>query len=231
MSPRDADPTWFLANYNRRPLEHLEDLGVLGPNVALTHLAAIDESELDVLVRSGASAIHCAHAAFLGGFGLSKSGLHPEMIERGVNLMLGTDGFATDILSSARLMAAGYRDARRNQELFPPTLLIEMATLNGARGMGLADQIGSLEPGKKADFVLHDTHRPEWGPIFDPAAQFAVSAPPGGVHSVWIDGVQVVDDGHATLVDEAKLLADARQAGHAIIARTQLPTTTLWPLV
>jgi cytosine/adenosine deaminase-related metal-dependent hydrolase len=120
MSPRQADPDWFLARYNRRPLEHLADIGVLGPEVCLTHLAAIDESELDLLVESGAGAIHCAHAAFLGGFGLARHGLHPEMLARGVPLMLGSDGMAADILSSARLMAAAYRDARADQYLLPP---------------------------------------------------------------------------------------------------------------
>jgi 5-methylthioadenosine/S-adenosylhomocysteine deaminase len=97
--------------------------------------------------------------------------------------------------------------------------------------MGLSDAIGSLEVGKKADFVLHDTRSPEWGPVFDAVTQLAFSAPPGGVHSVWVDGVQVIDDGHATLIDEDKLLADARQAGAALIARTGLPIQTPWPVL
>jgi 5-methylthioadenosine/S-adenosylhomocysteine deaminase len=231
MSPRTGDPDWYLANYGRRPLEHLADIGVLGPNVALTHLAQIDRSELEILLASGASAIHCAHAAFQGGFGLSQGGFYPEMVDRGVNVMLGTDGIAADILSSARLMASVFRDACIDQDIFPPSTLLEMATLNGALGLGLERQIGSLEVGKKADIVLHDTDLPEWGPVFDAPAQLALSAPSGGVHSVWIDGVQVLDDGHATLIDEERLLADARQAGFALIARTQLPNRTSWPVL
>jgi 5-methylthioadenosine/S-adenosylhomocysteine deaminase len=231
MSPRASDPEWFLAKYGRRPLEHLADLDVLGDNVAITHLAAIDGGELDILVQSGAHAIHCAHAAFLGGFGLSKIGLFPEMIARGVNVALGTDGMAADILSSARLMGAVFRDARVDQELFPATTLLELATLNGARAMGMTAQIGSLEVGKKADLVLHDTDLPEWGPVFDCVGQLALSASPSGVHSVWIDGVRVLDDGHATLIDEAKLLADGRQAGQAVVARTGLPNRTPWPVL
>ena len=231
MSPRTGDPDWYLANYGRRPLEHLADIGVLGPNVALTHLAQIDRSELEILAASGASAIHCAHAAFQGGFGLSQGGFYPEMIERGVNVMLGTDGIAADILSSARLMASVFRDACVDQDIFPPSTMLEMTTLSGARGLGMERQIGSLEVGKKADIVLHDTDLPEWGPVFDAPVQLALSAPPSGVHSVWIDGVQVLDDGHATLIDEAKLLADARQAGFALIARTQLPNRTSWPVL
>ncbi len=231
MSPRAGDPEWFLARYNRRPLEHLADIDVLGETVMLTHLANIDQSELDLLVQSGAGAIHCPHAAFQGGFGLTHIGLFPEMLDRGVNLMLGTDGMAADILSSGRLMASVFRDARWDQELIPATTVLEMAILNPARAMGMADQIGSLDPGKKADLVLHDTDLPEWGPVFDAVGQLAFSAPSSGVHSVWIDGVRVLDDGRATQLDEEKVLADARQAGREVIARTGLPTRTPWPVL
>jgi cytosine/adenosine deaminase-related metal-dependent hydrolase len=231
MSPRPSDPEWFLAKYNRRPIEHLADIGVLGPNVSITHLANIDESELDALVASGANAILCIHAALQGGFGLSQRGLYPEMMARGVTVMLGTDGVAADVLGAARLMASLFRDARIDQTTFPAATVLELATLNGAHAMGLSDQIGSLEIGKKADFVLHDTRSPEWGPVFDAVTQLAFSAPSDGVHSVWIDGVQVIDDGRATLIDEDKLLADARQAGAALIARTGLPTQTPWPVL
>jgi cytosine/adenosine deaminase-related metal-dependent hydrolase len=230
MSPRSGDPEWFLANTGRRPVEHLESIGALGPNVALTHLADTDAGEVAALKRTGTHAIHCAHAAFQGGFGLSQIGLYPEMIEAGVNVMLGTDGIAADILSSARLMGSVFRDARIDQELFPPTLMLELATLNGAKGLGLEDQIGSLEVGKKADIVLHDTDLSEWGPVFDPVSQLALSAPPHGVHSVWVDGVQLLDGGRSTRFDEEKLLADARQAGLALIARTGLPNHTVWPV-
>jgi 5-methylthioadenosine/S-adenosylhomocysteine deaminase len=231
MSPRPSDPEWFVAKYNRRPIEHLADIGVLGPNVSITHLANIDENELDALVASGSNAILCIHAALQGGFGLSQRGLYPEMIERGVTVMLGTDGVAADILGAARLMASLFRDARIDQTTFPAAQVLELATVNGARAMGLSDAIGSLEVGKKADFVLHDTRSPEWGPVFDAVTQLAFSAPSGGVHSVWVDGVQVVDDGRATLIDEDKLLADARQAGAALIARTGLPIQTPWPVL
>lgn len=231
MSPRAADPEWFLAQYGRRPLEHLADIGVMGENVMLTHLANIDARELDILVASGAGAIHCPHAALQGGFGISHIGLFPEMLERGVAVMLGTDGIAADILSSARLMASLFRDARRDQDIFPAGTILELATLNPARAMGMSADIGSLEVGKKADFVLHDTALPEWGPVFDPVDQLALSAPPSGVHSVWIDGRRVLDAGRATWIDEEKLLAQANEAGRAVIARTGLPVRTQWPVL
>ena len=230
MSPRAGDPDWFLGRYNRRPLEHLADIGVMGPSVMLTHLANIDAGELDILVASGAGAILCPHAALQGGFGVAKIGLFPEMLERGVDLMVGTDGVATDVLSSARLMASFLRDARADQDLVPATTVLETATVKPARAMGLSHLIGSLEAGKKADIVLHDTHLPEWGPIFDVVEQLAFSAPPSGVHSVWIDGQRVLDGGRATRIDEDKVMADARAAGRAVIARTGLPGRSPWPV-
>jgi cytosine/adenosine deaminase-related metal-dependent hydrolase len=231
MSPRAGDPAWFLERYNRRPLEHLADIGALGERIMLTHLADVDRRELELLVASGAGAIHCPHAALQGGFGVAHIGLFPEMLERGVDVMLGTDGMAADILGSGRLMASLFRDARCDQELIPATTVLEMAILNPARAMGLSHLIGSLEPGKKADFVLHDTWLPDWGgPVFDVVNQLAFSAPSSGVHSVWIDGVRVLEDGRPTLIDQDKLMADARQAGRALIARTGLPNRTPWPI-
>ena len=232
MSPHRSDAEWCLGRYGRRPLEHLADLGVLGEHLALTHLADMDDSELALLIQSGANAIHCPQAALLGAYGVTQSGLFPEMAAQGVNIMLGTDGAATDILSSARLMAGVFRDARCDEALFPASAVLELATLNGAKGMGMSHAIGSLEVGKKADLVLHDTWLPDWGgAAFDPVLQLAFAAPPGGVHSVWIEGVRVLEAGRATLVDEAKILADARQAGTALIERLGLPIQTTWPVI
>jgi len=232
MSPHPSEAERYLERYGRRPLEHLADLGVLGEHLALTHLADLDYSELALLALSGTNAIHCPQAALLGAYGVTQIGLFPEMAARGVNIMLGTDGAATDILSSARLMAGVFRDARRDEDLFPASAVLELATLNGAKGMGMSHAIGSLEVRKKADLVLHDTWLPDWGgALFDPVLQLAFAAPPGGVHSVWIDGVRVLDAGRATFVDEDKILADARQAGTALLARTGLPIQTTWPTI
>jgi len=232
MSPYADDADWYMTHLGRRPLEHLADLGVLGENVAITHLVHIDHSELDILAWSGTSVVHCPTSAVQGGYGLSRVGLFPEMLDRGVNIMLGTDGAATDILSSARLSASVFRDARQDQDLFPPSTALEMATLNAARAMGMDASIGSLEVGKKADLVLHDTYLPDWGgPQFDTVTQLVFCAPPRGVHSVWIDGVRVIEDGRATLFDEDKLLADARQAGAALVDRVGLPVRTTWPVI
>jgi cytosine/adenosine deaminase-related metal-dependent hydrolase len=128
-------------------------------------------------------------------------------------------------------MASVFRDSRADEHLISPGAMLEMAITNGARGMRMSERLGSLEVGKKADIVLHDTDLPEWGPVFDAPAQLALTAPSSGVHSVWIDGEQLLEAGRSTRLDEEKVLADARQAGRALIARTGLPSRTDWPVV
>ena len=92
MSPVEADPDWYLANTGHRPIEHLADLGVLGPEVSLTHAVHLDDAEVELLAQTGTNVTHCPMSALKGGYGASVSGKFPEMAAKGVNLMLGTDG-------------------------------------------------------------------------------------------------------------------------------------------
>ena len=114
--------------------------------------------------------------------------------------------------------------------MFPAEKAYEMATLGGARALKLEDQIGSLEPGKKADVVLHDTDRPEWRPLLNVMNQLVWSADGRGVHTVVCDGQIVVEDGTMTTIDEEALYAAAQQAGEAITARSGLPDKAKYPV-
>ncbi len=106
-----------------------------------------------------------------------------------------------------------------------------MATLNGARGLGMSHLIGSIEPGKKADLVLHDTDRPEWRPLHSVVNQMVWSADGRGVHTVFVDGVKVVSDYHCTRVDEEAMYARAEVLGRAVCARAGLTAVDPWPVV
>ena len=114
--------------------------------------------------------------------------------------------------------------------MFPAEMAYEMATLGGARTMLMQDEIGSLEVGKKADVVLHDTDRPEWRPLLNVMNQLVWSADGRGVHSVWVDGNQVVEAGRMTTLDESKLYAAAQEAGEAITLRSGLPDKAKYPI-
>jgi 5-methylthioadenosine/S-adenosylhomocysteine deaminase len=231
MSPFKADPDWYLANLGCRPIEHLTRLGVLGPNVALTHLAHISEHELELLRATGTNAILCPLAALRGGFGITAGGRFPEMSAAGINIALGSDGDVPDLMQKVRLAAAIFKDARQDTRLFPAQEVLEMATIDGARLLQLDAQIGSLEAGKKADFVLHDTDRPEWQPRLNVLHQLVWAADGRGAHSVWVDGVRVVDNYRCTRVDEQDIYRRAQHAATELLKRSGVPGVYPWPII
>ncbi|MGI4744660.1 MAG: amidohydrolase family protein [Janthinobacterium lividum] len=220
MSPVEGDTDWFMAATGRRPIEHLHTLGVLGSNVSLTHAVHVGGNEIELLAQTGTNVIHCPLAALKGGYGATTIGQFPEMAAAGVNLLLGTDGAdQADLMRAIHLVAGLFKDARRDRGIFPAADALVMATNNGARALGLDNQIGSLDVGRKADLVLHDTDRPEWRPLHDPVRQLVWSADGRGVHSVWIDGRRVIENYRCTTIDEERLYAEAQQAADAIAGR------------
>ena len=223
MSPYRSDPAWYLENLGRRPIEHLGEIGVLGDNLCLTHLVHIDDNEAALLAETRTNAIICPFAALKGAFGISALGRYPEMAEAGMNIALGTDGYGSDLMQKMGLAAGLFKDARQDTKTFPARQALEMATVNGARALQMADEIGSLVAGRKADFVLHDTDRPEWRPVLNVLQQLVWGADGRSVHSVWVDGVRVVENYRHTLVDEDELYAAAQSAGEAIIKRSGIP--------
>lgn len=223
LSPYRADPAWYLDNLGRRPVAHLAKIGVLGDNLCLTHLVHIDDHEAALLAESRTNAILCPFAALKGAFGISALGRAPEMAQAGMNIALGTDGYGSDLMQKMALVAALFKDARQDTKIFPAGQALDMATLNGARALQLQDEIGSIAVGKKADFVLHDTDRPEWRPVLNVLQQLVWCADGRGVHSVWVDGVRVIENYRHTQVDEDELYAAAQVAGEAIIKRSGIP--------
>jgi 5-methylthioadenosine/S-adenosylhomocysteine deaminase len=231
MSPYQNDPDWFLSQYGCRPIEHLANIGVLGENVSLTHVTHIDEREFDILVETGTNVIFCPLPALKGVFGVTSAGRYPQMAAADINLMLGTDGYDIDILHSARLMAALFKDVKLDTRIFPAYDTLEMLTVNAAKAMGMQQEIGSLEVGKKADFVCHDIDRPEWRPLVSLVNQLIWTADGRGVHSVWVDGVRVIDNYCATFIDESELLEQVQRASEEVIKRSEIPFISPWPIL
>ena len=235
MSPAQLDPDGFIAEFGQRPMVHLAELGVLDRNVAMTHVVRIDDAELAVIAESGASVVHCPTTALKVSYGVTQVGKFPEMVQRGINVSIGTDGNNasnySDLMRATYLVAGLFKDARMDPQMFPAEKAYEMATLGGARTMLLDDEIGALIPGHKADLVLHDTDRPEWRPLLNVMNQLVWSADGRGVHTVLVDGKVVVEDGHCTTIDEAKLWADAQQMGESITARSGLPDKAKYPMI
>lgn len=235
MSPASLDPEGFLAKFGERPMVHLDRLGVLGDNVILTHAVHVDEEEIAILARTGTSVAHCPTTALKCGYGVTRIGRMPEMFNAGINVAIGTDGNNAsnhnDLMRATYLVAGLFTDARMDPSLFPAETAFAMATRHGARGLRADHEIGSIEVGKKADLVLHDTDRPEWRPLHNVARQLVWSADGRGVHTVFVDGVRVVENYRCTTIDEHELLHRAQIAGEAIRARSGLPNRAKWPTI
>lgn len=235
MSPDPADPDYYLGTTGKRPIAHLDAIGALGPHLSLTHAIHLDDTEVALLAATGTHVTHCPMTALKGAYGATVMGKFPEMAAAGVALQLGTDGNnngnASDMMRAMYVMAGIFKDARRDVSLFSAYDVLECGTINGADGARLGHLIGSLEPGKKADFVAHDRDRPEWVPLLNVVNQLVWSADGRGIHSVWVNGRRVVSDYRSTMVDEQRLFAEIERAAPAIIARAGRPVPCDWPVL
>jgi 5-methylthioadenosine/S-adenosylhomocysteine deaminase len=222
--------------HGKRPLEVLEEQGVLGANVLLSHAIGLDEAEIEALARTGTTVVVVPTAALKGGAGMTGAGgMLPEMLARGVTVGLGTDAAnnsnLVETLRSMYLIAVLYKDARRDVTAIPAETALELSTLGGARSLGLGDLIGSVEPGKRADLVLFDTRRPEWRTLFNPVNHLVYSADGRSVHTVLVDGRVVVEGGRPTFVDPWELIRRVQAIGESMLARTGVGYPSRWPVV
>jgi 5-methylthioadenosine/S-adenosylhomocysteine deaminase len=208
---------------------------VLGSNVLLAHLVGLDDNEIDVMARTHTKAVMVPTAALKMGRGTSSQGKLPEMLQKGIAVSLGTDaGNNSNLLETQRSMylaAVLYKDARRSTSIVPAETALEMATLNGAKALGLDHDLGSIEVGKKADLVLFDTKRPEWRNLFNPVNTLVYNADGRSVHTVIVDGRVVVQAYTPLYVDEWQLIQKVQEIGQRLLARTGVHFPPRWPVV
>jgi len=236
ISPTRSDPEAYLARTGRRPLVHLDQLGVLGPHLVLAHAVWLDDAEVDLLLATRTAVAYCPWAYLRLGQGVGPAGRHAEVVARGGRVALGCDasnaGDSLDVLRVAALAAGIAKDSR-----IDPTIPLgaaeafELATVRGAEAVGMGDRVGSLEPGKLADIVVHDATTPQWTPRGDVALQLVWSADGRSVRDVLVGGRPIVRDGHCVTVDEAALRAEAASAATALRARAGVEVRHRWPLV
>ena len=224
-----------LRDTGMRPSQYLESLGVLGENVVLSHCLGLDQSEVETLARTGTKVVAVPTAAVKSGYGMTGGGLLPEMLEAGITVGVGTDaGNNSNLIETNRamyLIAVLYKDARRSPTAITAETALELATIGGAQALGLGDEIGSIEPGKKADLALYDTRRAEWATLFNPVNSLVYNADGRSVHTVIVDGRVVVEDHTPLFVDEQALIEEVQAVGESMLARTGLSFPSTWPIV
>jgi len=233
MSPTSSDPVEYRARTGRDPLVHLDALGVLGPHLLLAHGVWLSDEEVELVLRTRTAIAYCPWAYLRLGQGVCAHGRHAEIVRRGGRVALGCDasnaGDQVDILRAAALAAGLAKDVRIDPTWFGAHEAFEMATIGGAEAVGMADEIGSLEPGKQADIVVHDPTALAWSPRGDVALQLVWSADGRTVRDVLVAGKVVVRDGQCVTVDVAAARAAARSASRALFERAGITVPHRWP--
>jgi 5-methylthioadenosine/S-adenosylhomocysteine deaminase len=213
----------------------LAALGVLDARTKLTHVMYVNDDDIALLARRGVKIAHCPTAALKHTKGLAAHGRFPEMLARGVAVSLGGDsGNGSnhfDMLRLMHLVALLYKDARMDTRVMPPETVLEMATIHGAAALGLDGEIGSLEPGKRADLVLYDLDVPEWRPLLDPVNSLVYAATGASVRTVLIDGRPVLDEGRVTTIDETDVYRRIETLSREQIARAGVRMEPRWPVI
>ncbi|HEY2993723.1 MAG TPA: amidohydrolase family protein [Methylomirabilota bacterium] len=216
-------------------VERLEALGLLGPTTKLAHMIYVSDADVATLARRGVKIAHCPTAALKHTKGLAAHGRFPEMVDAGVCVSLGGDSANGsnhfDMLRLMYLAATIYKDARLDVRVMPAERVLEMATIKGAEALLLERQVGSIEPGKRADLVLYDLDTPEWRPLLNPVNNLVYAASGSSVRTVLIDGRVVLDEGRLTTLDERALYERVERLSREHIRRAGVPIESKWPVV
>ena len=165
--------------------------------------------------------------------GAVRIGLFPEMLEAGIPVALGSDGTngRHDVTRIMYLAAMMFKEIRGKVPMITAEMALEMATLHGARALGMHDRVGSLEAGKRADSVIHTLDRPEPHPRFDPVANLVYSSLSRTVDTVIVDGEIIFEGGQFTRFDAHEAYRRIDAAGAAVRERIGAAIPPAWPLV
>ena len=207
-----------VGRHGMRPIARLDRLGLVSPSLVAVHMTQLEDEEIALFAAKGAHVVHCPESNLK-----LASGFCPvqRLLDAGVNVALGTDGAASnndlDMLGELRSAALLAKGVAGDPSAVPAATALRMATLNGARALGLADEVGSLLPGKEADLVAVDLSFPETQPVHNPISQLVYAAGRRQVSHVWIAGRPVLLEGRLTTIDLDKAREDA-EAWRARIA-------------
>jgi 5-methylthioadenosine/S-adenosylhomocysteine deaminase len=182
----------------------------------LAHCIHLNDAELEILGSTGTHVAHCPSSNLKLGSGVARIA---EMIERGISVSLGSDGAPCnnrlDMFTEMRT-AALLQKMRHGPEAMPALKVLRMATVDGARALGLQDEIGSIEVGKRADLILLNLNRSHTTPCPDIVSTIVYAAESSEVETVIIDGKVVAREWRLTTMDEREVMREARQQAEYI---------------
>lgn len=194
----------------QRPLERLDQLNLLNSNLVAVHMTELNEFEIERIAEAGVNVAHCPESNLKLGSGICPVA---ALLDNGINVCLGTDGAASnndlDLLGEMRTAAMLAKGSSGNASACNARQAIEMATINGARALGMADQIGSIETGKYADLIAINLAGINTQPLYEPVAQIVYAASSRQVSHVWIDGIAQLRDFELCNLDSSEIIARA----------------------
>lgn len=201
-----------LTQHNERPLSRLHKLGLVSPRLLAVHMTQLTPSEIDLAAAQGIHVMHCPESNMK-----LASGFCPvqKLLDAGVNVALGTDGAASnndlDMFGEMRSAAMVGKAYAKNAAALPAHTVLRMATMNGAKALGLDDEIGSLQAGKAADMVAIHLGSLENTPMYHPISHIVYVASRHDVTNVWVGGKRLVHNRRLTTLDETHLRSKAQQ--------------------
>ncbi len=205
-----------------RNVTYLDSLGISGAHVVLAHCIHLDDVEMDTLARTKTNVAHCPSSNLKLGSGVARVS---EMLSRGISVSLGADGAACnnrlDMFTEMRT-AALLQKAFHGPEVLPAKRTLRMATIDGARAMGLENEIGSLEAGKRADVIIVDVAQLHSSPRHDVVSALVYSAVASDLRATIIDGQVVMREGELLTLDEGAIIDEANREAGALSQRAGL---------
>ena len=212
VAEMDYEMTQLREQYNMTPIEFMEHIGVLGPNTLAAHSIRTTEHDVEILAKHGASVAHCIASNTKAAKGVAPVSL---MHKHGMSVGFGTDGPASgntlDLFIQMRMCENFHKNELHDRSAFPAKEVVSMATIEGARALGLGDITGSIEPGKQADLVLVETDSPNMFPVYDPYSALVYSAIASNVRDVYVAGECLVKEKKLVREDFAKIRNDLRE--------------------
>lgn len=196
----------------KRPWQRLKELDLLGPDFVAVHMTQLTDAEIGEAAEFGVHVAHCPESNLKLASGFCPVG---KLLKAGVNVALGTDGAASnndlDLFGELKTAALLAKAVAGDAETLPAVQALQMATLNGAKALGLDDRIGSLVPGKQADFIAIDLDALNTQPVYNVLSQLAYALNSRQVSDVYVAGKPLLRGGLLTTLDETALRAKARE--------------------
>jgi 5-methylthioadenosine/S-adenosylhomocysteine deaminase len=205
--------------FDRTPVEHLAELGLLAPNVVACHCVELTENDIALLKRYDVKVAHNAESNMKLASGVAPI---PRLLDEGICVGLGTDGCASnnnlDLFLEMDTVAKIHKAKTLDPTVMDAQTVLKMATIRGAQVLGLESCIGSLETGKKADLIIVDTTRPHLTPMYNPVSHMVYAARGSDVSTVIIDGAIVLEEGQLKTMNIDSVLNDVNRIAQDIIA-------------